>query len=165
MQPEKKWCRWTPENIASAISLRSVTPKGYRYLRKNGHPLPALSTLRKWAATISVGPHTSTACIKLLDEFERKEKINDEALKYIAGYVAYKFKNKYRSLGDKYSIPVDNVVAPHDWIELFSRGGLLTPNGELLEAARILNAEFYATHRTTLSKEKHIFRKLTEKQC
>ncbi|KAL3288127.1 hypothetical protein HHI36_002576 [Cryptolaemus montrouzieri] len=54
MQPEKKWCRWTPEDIASAISLSSVTPKGYRYLRKNGHPLPALSTLRKWAATISV---------------------------------------------------------------------------------------------------------------
>ncbi|KAL3270276.1 hypothetical protein HHI36_009328 [Cryptolaemus montrouzieri] len=25
MQPEKKWCRWTPEDIASAISLRSVT--------------------------------------------------------------------------------------------------------------------------------------------
>ncbi|KAL3282830.1 hypothetical protein HHI36_005993 [Cryptolaemus montrouzieri] len=41
---------------------------------------------------------TSTAYMKLLDEFERKEKINDEAFKYIAGYVAYKFKNKYRSL-------------------------------------------------------------------
>ncbi|KAL3274942.1 hypothetical protein HHI36_019719 [Cryptolaemus montrouzieri] len=32
--------------------------------------------------------NTSTACMKLLDEFGHKEKINDEALKYIAGYVA-----------------------------------------------------------------------------
>ncbi|KAL3268785.1 hypothetical protein HHI36_007883 [Cryptolaemus montrouzieri] len=132
MLPENKWCRWTPEHIASEISLRRVTPKGYRYLRKNGHSLPALSTFRKWAATISVNQgilsdvmvlmkkkskqmreNTSTACMKLLDEFDRKEKMNEEALKYIAGYVAYKFKNKYRSLGDKCSLPVDNVVAPH----------------------------------------------------
>ncbi|KAL3277223.1 hypothetical protein HHI36_012573 [Cryptolaemus montrouzieri] len=117
-----------------------------------------------------IGPHyhmylsdTSTACVKLLDEFERKEKINDEALKYIAGYEAYKFKNEYRSLRDKCSLPVDNVVAPHDWIEFFSREGLLTPSGELLEAARILDAEIYTMHGTTLSKEKHIFRKLAEK--
>ncbi|KAL3272944.1 hypothetical protein HHI36_014401 [Cryptolaemus montrouzieri] len=68
---------------------------------------------------------TNTACMKLLDEFEREEKINDEALKYIAGYIAYKFQNKYRSLGVKCSLP----------IEFFSRGGLLTPSGELLEAA------------------------------
>ncbi|KAL3272872.1 hypothetical protein HHI36_014333 [Cryptolaemus montrouzieri] len=68
--------------------------------------------------------YTSTACMKLLVEFERKEKINDEASKYIAGYIAYKFKNKYRSLGDKCSLPVNNDVAPHDWIEFFSRGEL-----------------------------------------
>ncbi|KAL3267235.1 hypothetical protein HHI36_011369, partial [Cryptolaemus montrouzieri] len=55
------------------------------------------------------------------------------------------------------------VVAAHEWIEFFSRGGLLTPSGELLEAARILDAEFYTMHGTTLSKEKHIFIKLAER--
>lgn len=40
--------RWSPIDIASAISLRSVSPKAYRYLRANNHPYPAMSTLRKW---------------------------------------------------------------------------------------------------------------------
>ncbi|KAL3266205.1 hypothetical protein HHI36_010388, partial [Cryptolaemus montrouzieri] len=68
---------------------------------------------------------TNTACMELVNELECKENINDETLKNIAGYVAYKFKKKYRSLGDKCSLPVNNVMAPHDWIEFFSRGELL----------------------------------------
>lgn len=37
----KKIYKWTPEDIASAISLRSVSPKAYRYLREKRHfPLP-----------------------------------------------------------------------------------------------------------------------------
>lgn len=46
--------RWLPEDIASAISLRSVSPKAYRFLRLNSYPLPALSTLRNWAATFNL---------------------------------------------------------------------------------------------------------------
>lgn len=37
----KKNYEWTPEDIASAIALRSVYPKAYRYLREKRHfPLP-----------------------------------------------------------------------------------------------------------------------------
>ncbi|VEN37621.1 unnamed protein product [Callosobruchus maculatus] len=54
-----KRIRWSPEDISSAISLRSVSPKAYRYLKANNYPLPALSTLRKWVSdwlqTISRG--------------------------------------------------------------------------------------------------------------
>lgn len=39
--PLKKIYRWTPEDISSAITLRSVSPKAYRYLRnKKKFPLP-----------------------------------------------------------------------------------------------------------------------------
>ena len=54
LNPEMKRVRWCPEDIASAISLRSVSPKAYRYLRANGYPLPAMSTLRTWAATFNL---------------------------------------------------------------------------------------------------------------
>ncbi|KAJ8889486.1 hypothetical protein PR048_008985 [Dryococelus australis] len=41
---------FTPEHIAVAISFKSVSSKAYRYLRKKlKHPLPDISTLRKWA--------------------------------------------------------------------------------------------------------------------
>ncbi|XP_057658778.1 uncharacterized protein LOC130895480 isoform X2 [Diorhabda carinulata] len=52
MDPIKgKKIRWSSEDIASAISLRSVSPKAYRYLRTNSYPLPALSTLRRWVSS------------------------------------------------------------------------------------------------------------------
>lgn len=55
IHPEKgKKIRWTPEDIASAISLRSVSPKAYRYLRANNYPLPALSTLRSWVSSFDM---------------------------------------------------------------------------------------------------------------
>jgi len=46
----RKWVHWSIDDYASAISLRSVSPKAYMYLRlKLNYPLPSLATLRKWA--------------------------------------------------------------------------------------------------------------------
>lgn len=47
MNPEIKNIHWFPQDIESAISLQSVSPKAYRYLRIKGFPLPSLSTLRR----------------------------------------------------------------------------------------------------------------------
>lgn len=55
MNPMQKLTRWSSEDNAAAISLRSVSPKAYRYLRKTKKiPLPALSTLRKWVASFNI---------------------------------------------------------------------------------------------------------------
>jgi len=41
LRPKHKVFRWTPEDISSAISLRSISTKAYRYLRdKKKFPLP-----------------------------------------------------------------------------------------------------------------------------
>lgn len=68
LYPENKRIRWSPEDIAFAISLRSVSPKAYRYLRSHNHPLPALSTLRKWAAKFSVEPGILNDVITLMNK-------------------------------------------------------------------------------------------------
>jgi len=48
---------WSSEDIASAISLRCISPKAYRYMRNVVKmPLPGLSTLRRWACNINVDP-------------------------------------------------------------------------------------------------------------
>lgn len=55
MNPKQKMTRWSSVDISAAISLRSVSPKAYRYLRKTKKiPLPALSTLRKWVANFNI---------------------------------------------------------------------------------------------------------------
>ncbi|KAK9721164.1 Transposase protein [Popillia japonica] len=72
---------WFPKDIASAISLRSVSPKAYRYLKRTlrsvspkayrylkrtGYPLPALSTLRRWASNFSFDTGVLYDVMKLL---------------------------------------------------------------------------------------------------
>ncbi|KAJ8869987.1 hypothetical protein PR048_028998 [Dryococelus australis] len=43
------------DDIAAAVTLRSISKKTYLYLRKNvGLPLPGLSTIRKWTRNLSV---------------------------------------------------------------------------------------------------------------
>lgn len=55
MNPKQKMTRWSSVDISAAISLKSVSPKAYRYLRKTKKiPLPALSTLRKWVANFNI---------------------------------------------------------------------------------------------------------------
>ncbi|XP_018403463.1 PREDICTED: uncharacterized protein LOC108780305 [Cyphomyrmex costatus] len=49
---ERKRIVWSSENIASAMELRCVSSKAYRYLRNvQKIPLPSLSTLRKCATS------------------------------------------------------------------------------------------------------------------
>lgn len=68
LNPNKKYSSWSAEDIASAISLRSVSPKAYRYLKKIGYPLPALSTLRRWALTLALDCGILTHVIKLMKQ-------------------------------------------------------------------------------------------------
>ncbi|XP_071567384.1 uncharacterized protein [Temnothorax nylanderi] len=45
----KNHVKWSSEDIMSAISLRSLSPKAYRYLRNvKKFPLPCATTLRNW---------------------------------------------------------------------------------------------------------------------
>lgn len=47
---KKRRVKWSVEDYGTAITLRNLSPKTYRYLRtKLNYPLPDLSTLRKWA--------------------------------------------------------------------------------------------------------------------
>lgn len=55
MKPNKRRVRWSSEDIAAAISLRSISPKGYYHLRTTiGIPLPSFSTLHQWASMYEI---------------------------------------------------------------------------------------------------------------
>lgn len=57
LSPNKKWTHWTDDDIASAISLRCVSPKCYRFLRSTMKlPLPGFSTLNRWVRNIDLSP-------------------------------------------------------------------------------------------------------------
>ncbi|XP_011689990.1 PREDICTED: uncharacterized protein LOC105451320 [Wasmannia auropunctata] len=52
-----KRIKWSSEDIISAIGLRSLSPKAYRYLREvKNIPLPCMTTLQNWCAAFNVPP-------------------------------------------------------------------------------------------------------------
>lgn len=100
-----------------------------------------------------------TSMNRLLDDVETKlpvEWFKEQGLKYIAGYVAYRFRNKFQSLGNKTREldPPPNV----DFINIISKGGLMYPSEELFQAARYMETEFIKYHGLNyLQKKKGIF--------
>lgn len=58
---------WEKEDIASAISLKCVSSKAYKYLReKLSFPLPSLSTLYRWMSKLNVEPGVLYPVFQLL---------------------------------------------------------------------------------------------------
>ncbi|KAF2896684.1 hypothetical protein ILUMI_09499 [Ignelater luminosus] len=93
-----------------------------------------------------------------LEQFERKtfsETISDEGLKYIAGYVAFRFQSKYPDiqLGTHTRNLEANSNKIPDWIEFLSRGHLMYPSDGLLTVTKILNDVFLKVHKNLLSLE------------
>ncbi|CAI6369848.1 unnamed protein product [Macrosiphum euphorbiae] len=119
LHPTKKICRWLPEDISSAITLRSVSPKAYRYLRnKKGFPLPGLSTLRSWASKFSVEPGLLHGVLSLMkskgDTMETNDKLTilcfDET--YISKRICFDKKN-------------EQVLGPHKSVQTVIARGLI----------------------------------------
>lgn len=98
----------------------------------------------------------------IMDNFEIKESINREALRYIAGYVAFKFKSKYNLGTPSSQFRLSTKHAP-DWIDFVSRGSLLQPCDELFNAALVMESEFFAMHGASLTHETKIFQTLAER--
>jgi len=92
--------------------------------------------------------------MNLLEEFEditaASDWIAQEGLKYVAGYVAHRYKEKYTFLGNPARILVDTDI---DYISILSRGGLLYPSDQMLEVAYVMESEFNAFHGDSLKKK------------
>lgn len=118
MNPEKT-IRWSPTDIASAISLRSVSPKAYRYLRSLQYPLPALSTLRKWASTIEIIPGILKSVISLMKK-KSFDFSTDERLCVLS------FDKVYLSNRIYIDKKQEQIVGPHNTCQTVIARGLIS---------------------------------------
>ena len=84
---------------------------------------------------------------------------NAEINKYLAGYIAFKFKNEYPEMSEEGT--VDKPISC-PWIEAYSYGGLTKPSRTWYESYLKLDAEFHNLHGMGLSKESRIIQKATQ---
>ncbi len=66
IEPDTRVC-WSDSDIAKAISLDSVSTKGFQYMRGTlKYPLPSRSTIQRWLANIVVKPGILHSVLNLL---------------------------------------------------------------------------------------------------
>lgn len=64
--------QWSSEDIMSAISLRALNPKAYKYLRNvKKIPLPCLITLHNWVSSFNVFPELLKEVLNIMSTKER----------------------------------------------------------------------------------------------
>ena len=98
-----------------------------------------------------------------------KEDTGFQGLSYLAGYIAFKFKNEFPQLGDK-----TNTFPRHDangnrynyittWIFHVSKGGLMVPESKFLNYCQLFELEFFKFHgEKGINREDRILDKLTK---
>ncbi|KRG06693.1 uncharacterized protein LOC26527160 isoform X2 [Drosophila mojavensis] len=57
---------WNTDDIARSIIFYSASPNGYRLLRRNNFPLPAIRTLQHWAQKIDICPGILAPAVRIL---------------------------------------------------------------------------------------------------
>lgn len=68
MSPNDIRIKWSLEDITSAITLRSLNAKTYRYLRNvKKMPLPCVTTLQNWCVTFNVPPGILKHVLKIME--------------------------------------------------------------------------------------------------
>lgn len=112
--------RWCNEDIASAIALRSVSPKCYRYLKTKLHyPLPSLTTLRKWTNSINLTDGVLDDVLLLL---EHKAK----SMSAIEKITVLSIDEMHLSQRVGFDQKREEVVGPHKAVQVIGIRGLLS---------------------------------------
>lgn len=84
--------------------------------------------------------------------------ISDAGLKYISGFVAHHFKGKYQ-LGESTKTYTATSECP-EWILYASKGNLIVPSAEMLQAAKLMETMFKKIHGNSFCKEDNIIKKV-----
>jgi hypothetical protein len=72
---------------------------------------------------------SSSASKDRSDFKEDAEETTDDALEYIAGYLAKKYKTGLQNLGDyTYKMSTDHYYSIPSWVQQLSYGGLIKPS-------------------------------------
>ncbi|KAL4090254.1 hypothetical protein QTP88_025136 [Uroleucon formosanum] len=121
LQKKIKWYDqfWTPEDISSAITLRSVSPKAYRFLRtKKNFPLPGMSTLRAWASKLFLNSGLFTSVMSLMQA-------KGESLSKIDKLTVLSFDETYISKRICFDKQNEQVLGPSKRVQTVIARGLV----------------------------------------
>jgi len=115
---EKKRVQWTIEEISSALTLRYFGKRAYRYIAIDLHyPLPALSTLQKYARKINLKQGVLVDVLVFIGNFSSGLPRQDREC-----ILSFDEMKVQRVL--EYDQSTDEILGPHDYIQVVMARGL-----------------------------------------
>ncbi|OXU21701.1 hypothetical protein TSAR_012429 [Trichomalopsis sarcophagae] len=115
--PTKK-IRWNSEDISAAISLKSISSRGYRYLRNTVKlPLPAVSTLRRWISQLNFSPGILKNVLKIME-------VAANSYHPIEKLVVLSFDEIYLSHVAAIDRKLEQKIGPHERCQVVMARGL-----------------------------------------
>jgi hypothetical protein len=116
----KKQVRWTREEISSAFSLRYLSLRSYKHLRKNmNFPLPSTATLQRYASKINLREGVLNDVINMMSLAGHD--MTDRERAVVLMYDEMKCKNTYEY--DKIS---DEIIGPYSNLQVIIARGLFS---------------------------------------
>lgn len=117
LNSNKKITKWSEDDICSAIALRSISPKAYKYLKyKKKIPLPCISTLNKWVKDIKVEPGILNVALRVMGCKELT--VGEKAC--ILAFDEMSVSKKY-----EYDKASDRIYVPHKSVQVIIARGIL----------------------------------------
>jgi hypothetical protein len=95
---------------------------------------------------------------------EDAEETADDALEYIAGYLAKKYKTGLPNLGDyTYKMSTDHYYSIPSWVQQLSYGGFIKPSEQFSKKVKKWNLYFQSYHGESFRKGQRVVQNLAKK--
>lgn len=118
LQAPKQKVLWKLDDIASAIRLYTAGPKCYRYMYKNGYPLPSVSALKRWSRKIEISPGVLKSVLRLM-KFHQEDKSKHLENVCILSFDEMSIKSSY-----EYDQISDAIITPSKNVQVVMARGL-----------------------------------------
>ena len=113
-------CPWTEDSLHEALRHRvNLSRRQYEWLRSNGYPLPALSTLQRYLATFILHPDSSAAQLALLTKV--MQNLSRQERQCVLMYDEMDIRRVA-----SYDQQLDQVLGPHRHLQQFLVAGIFS---------------------------------------
>lgn len=115
---KQKQVKWCADDISSAMSLHSVSPRAYRFIQKTMKiPLPSVSTLKHWAQKFNVTPGILVDVLRIM-------KLKGENMTVIERLTVLSYDEVYVSNDIAINRRDEQIVGPHKTTQVVMARGL-----------------------------------------
>jgi hypothetical protein len=115
---KRKKVKWDDKSMSIAFALRYLSYRSYVYLKRNlNYPLPALSTLRRWASSLQMRQGVLEDVFTIMEIAGRKQKPHERVV--VLQFDEVKIKTTH-----EYDVQADEILGPHSQMQVVLARGL-----------------------------------------